>query len=459
MTLSGDGIKRPVDAATRSDNDHPILAHPVTQTCDATHDPALRAWVDSANGHRDFPIQNLPLGVFSPEGGSPRGGVAIGSMILDLTKLADSGLLDGAAQDACAAAAGRALNDFLARGAPTRTALRRALSSLLADSAPPRPALLHEAGQCTLHLPATIGDYTDLYAGIHHATNVGRLFRPDSPLMPNYKYVPIGYHGRASSVRPSGTAIRRPAGQRKKPDDAVPSFGPCERLDYELELGIWVGPGNEPGQPIPIAGVRDHIAGYCLLNDWSARDIQAWEYQPLGPFLAKNFHTSISPWIITPEALAPFRAPQPARPPGDPAPLPYLSDEADQTAGALDITLEVFLLTHAMRAKNLAPYRLSCGSALNLYWTPGQMLTHHASNGCDMRPGDLLGTGTISAPTPDGLGSLLEITAGGRERIALPSGETRAFLEAGDEIIMRAQARREGFVSIGFGECRGVVLG
>jgi fumarylacetoacetase len=431
----------------------------VTQGIDATHDPALRSWVETANGHPEFPIQNLPFGVFSDADDAPRGGVAIGGMILDLAALAASGLLDGAANEACAACAGPALNGFLSLGTPARIALRHALSRLLAEGSPARPELLHAAESCVMHLPAVIGDYTDLYAGIHHATNVGKLFRPDSPLMPNYKYVPIGYHGRASSVRPSGTAVRRPAGQRKKPDAAAPSFGPCERLDYELELGIWVGAGNAPGHPIPIGEAHDHIAGFCLLNDWSARDIQAWEYQPLGPFLAKNFHTSVSPWIVTPEAMAPFRVRQPARPEGDPAPLPYLADETDQASGALELTLDVLLVTPGARAQGLPPYRLSRGSATHLYWTPAQMLTHHASNGCDLRPGDLLGTGTISAPTADGLGSLLEITAGGRDRVALPSGETRAFLEDGDEIIMRAHAHRDGYVSIGFGECRGIIRG
>ncbi|HJS85133.1 MAG TPA: fumarylacetoacetase, partial [Acetobacteraceae bacterium] len=322
---------------------------------------------------------------------------------------------------------------------------------------PARPELLRRAADCITYMPAQVGDYTDFYAGIHHATNVGRLFRPDAPLMPNYKWVPIGYHGRASSLRPSGTEVRRPSGQRKHPDRPEPSFGPCERLDYELELGVWVGPGNALGAPVPIGEAAGHIAGYCLLNDWSARDLQSWEYQPLGPFMAKSFHTTISPWIVTPEALAPFRAPQPPRPEGDPRPLPYLWDEADQQAGALDLELEVLLLTRAMRERGMAPHRLSVGSALNMYWTPAQMLAHHASNGCNLQPGDLLGTGTISSPTPEGHGSLLEITQGGRAPIRLPSGEERRFLEDGDEVILRAQARRDGFVAIGFGECRGTV--
>jgi fumarylacetoacetase len=425
---------------------------------DETHDPARRSWVPGADGHTEFPIQNLPFGVFSPPGGGPRGGVAIGEWILDLRALHEARLLDGEAKKACRAAAGETLNAFLTLGAPARLALRRAVSALLMAGAEPRPALLHRAAECRLYLPASIGDYTDFYAGIHHATNVGRLFRPDAPLMPNYKYVPIGYHGRASSLLPSGAEIRRPNGQRRPPAGAAPDFGPARNLDYELELGIWIGPGNALGTPVPITEAHRHIAGFCLLNDWSARDIQAWEYQPLGPFLAKNFATSISPWIVTPEALAPFRIAQPSRPDGDPAPLPYLFDPEDQRAGALDLTLEVLLLTARMRAAGAAPHRLSQAEARHLYWTPAQLLAHHTSGGCNLRPGDLLGTGTISAPTPDGYGSLMEITGNGRAPLLLPSGEERRFLEDGDEVILRAQARRDGFVPIGFGECRGAVL-
>jgi fumarylacetoacetase len=308
-----------------------------------------------------------------------------------------------------------------------------------------------------LQVPARIGDYTDFYVGVHHATNVGTLFRPDTPLLPNYKYVPIGYHGRASSIRASAIAVRRPSGQKKKSEQDVPFFGPTARLDYELELGVWVGEGNRLGTPIPIAKAANHIAGFCLLNDWSARDFQAWEYQPLGPFLAKNFHTTISPWVITAEAMAPFRCPQPARPAGDPMPLPYLYDEDDQAHGALSLILEVLLLTPKMRAEKLQPVRLSRGPATNMYWTVNQIITHHASNGCNLQPGDLLGTGTISAATADGLGSLLELTEGGRRPVALPKGESRVFLEDGDEIILRAIANAPGFVSIGFGECRAII--
>jgi len=424
---------------------------------DHTHDPALQSWVPSANGHADFPIQNLPLGIFGPLAGAPRGGIAIGDMILDLRAVHGEGLLDEEAQAAVHACIGPSLNSFLALGAAPRRALRDAISALLQEGSDERPHLLHRAADCIVYLPAHVGDYTDFYAGIHHAAAVGKLFRPDAPLPPNYKWVPIGYHGRASSLRPSGAEVRRPNGQRKPAAEAVPTFGPSRNLDYEVELGIWVGQGNALGTAIPIADAAERIAGFCLLNDWSARDIQGWEYQPLGPFLAKSFSTTISPWIVTPEALAPFRAPQPPRPESDPAPLPYLHDAADQASGALDLELEVLLITAQMRNQGLAPHRLSIGSSLALYWTPAQLLTHHASGGCNLNPGDLFGTGTISAPTSDGCGSLLEITQGGRAPITLPSGEERRFLEDGDEVILCARAKRPGAASIGFGPCRGIV--
>jgi fumarylacetoacetase len=431
---------------------------------DRTHDPRRLSWVQTANGHRDFPIQNLPHGVFSPAGGAARGGVAIGDAILDLRAACDAGLFTGACRDAAEAAAGASLNDFLAMGQGAAQALRLRLSDILAEAAPEQPRLaplLHDAADCTMHLPARIGDYTDFYAGIHHATNVGRLFRPDAPLLPNYKHIPIGYHGRASSVRPSGIAIHRPAGQTRPPSgdpDAAPGFGPCRNLDYELELGIWVGSGNAPGHPLPIAEASRHIAGFCLLNDWSARDMQAWEYQPLGPFLAKSFATTISPWIVTGAAMAPFRIPQPPRPAGDPAPLPYLSDPDDQAAGALSLTLEVSLLTARQAAEGGDPAPLSTVTADALYWTVAQLLTHHASNGCDLRPGDLLGTGTISGVAEASWGSLLELTRQGASPLRLANGETRRFLEDGDEILFRATAHRDGAISIGFGECRAKVL-
>jgi fumarylacetoacetase len=430
---------------------------------DGTHDPELGSWVASANGHPDFPIQNLPLGVFTPVGGgvAPRAGVAIGDMVLDLAAVHAAGLFSGDAARAVEAAAGGTLNALFALGAGPRRALRARLSELLAEGSAGRAEAepcLHAAADCTLHLPARIGDYTDFYVGIHHATNVGKLFRPDNPLLPNYKWVPIGYHGRASSVVPSGTPIRRPNGQRKRPDEAAPTFGPCRNLDYELELGVWIGPGNALGEPIPVGEAAEHIAGYCLLNDWSARDIQAWEYQPLGPFLAKNFGSTVSPWVITPEALAPFRTAQPPRPEGDPAPLPYLLDGADQREGALALELEVLLLTPGLKEKGVPPHRLSRSDARHMYWTAAQMVAHHASNGCNLAPGDLLGTGTISAPGEEGFGSLLETTQGGKKPIALASGEERRFLEDGDEVLLRARARREGFAIIGFGECRGAIL-
>ena len=424
---------------------------------DETHDPARTSWVVSAQAHRDFPIQNLPFGLFSREGAAARIGVAIGDAILDLSACADAGLVPPALADACRQ---DALNALMALPRSERLALRRAISMMLSNPAT-RPAVerhLHAASACTLHLPARIGDYTDFYVGIHHANNIGRQFRPDNPLLPNYKYVPIGYHGRASSIRLSGVPLVRPRGQRKPPEADAPIFAPTARLDYELELGVWIGPGNALGTPIPIGEAAEHIAGFCLLNDWSARDFQAWEYQPLGPFLAKNFHTTISPWIVTAEAMAPFRKAQPPRPEGDPAPLPYLADSDDQAHGALGVMLEVTITTAAMRAQGLPPYHLSTGPASNMYWTVNQIVTHHASNGCDLNPGDLLGTGTISAPEREGFGSLMELTSGGKEPLTLPTGETRSFLEDGDALTLNAIASADGYVPIGFGSCSAIVL-
>jgi fumarylacetoacetase len=430
---------------------------------DATHDPARKSWVASANGHAEFPIQNLPFGVFSPPGGVPRGGVAIGNSILDLGSAVEAGLFEGAVGRPARAAAQKTLNAFMALDPSDRLMLRRRISDILRDDGPGRPVverlrsrLLHEAADCVLHMPAQVGDYTDFYAGIHHAANAGRLFRGDAaPLLPNYKHLPIAYHGRASSLRPSGTAVRRPRGQRPPKPGASPTFGPSEKLDYEFELGIWIGGGNETGEPIPIADAGRHVAGFCLLNDWSARDIQAWEAQPLGPFLAKSFCTTVTPWIVTTEALAPFRVPQAVRPAGDPRPLAYLWDEGDQVTGALDCRLEAFLLTPGLAAKRLPAHRLSLANTTDLYWTFAQMVAHHTVGGCNLRPGDLFGSGTISAATPDGCGALLELTENGSKPITLPTGETRTFLEDGDEVIFRAHCHREGFASIGFGECRG----
>jgi len=422
---------------------------------DATHDPALRSWVDVPAGH-DFPVQNLPLGIFSAAASAPRAGMAIGERIVDLAALAAAGLLK---LDA-ALVAGPTLNALLADAAARQT-VRRQVSALLTDEshrAAVEPHLV-QVREASLHLPCRVGDYTDFYVGIHHATNIGRLFRPDAPLLPNYKYVPIGYHGRASTVRVSGAPVVRPHGQRKGPSEDAPTFGPCRRLDYELEMGVWIGRGNDLGQPIPIAEAGTHVAGLCLLNDWSARDLQAWEYVPLGPFLAKNFLTSVSPWVVTAEALAPFRIAQALRPEGDPAPLPYLSDLGDQARGAFAIDLFVHLSTAATRAAGSAPVRLAASAARHMYWTVAQMITHHSSNGCALQPGDLLGTGTISGPDDASLGSLIEMSRGGAQPVALPGGETRTFLEDGDEVTLTARAVAEGFVPIGFGACVGRIAG
>ncbi|MGC1408784.1 MAG: fumarylacetoacetase [Acetobacteraceae bacterium] len=429
---------------------------------DATHDPNRPSWVASANGHTEFPLQNLPFGVFSTHGDKPRGGVAIGDAILDIGAAVEAGLFTGVARDAAEAAAGPELNPLLALPATARRALRQRLSEILAADSDARghaSRLLHDAAACTMHLPANVGDYTDFFAGIHHARKGGQISRPDNPLMPNYKYVPVAYHSRASSVRPSGDDVRRPNGQRKLPNEAAPIFGPCRNLDYELELGVWIGHGNRQDEAIPIGHAAQHIAGFCLLNDWSARDIQSWESQPLGPFLGKSFRTSVSPWIITTEALEPFRVAQPARPDGDPAPLSYLLDAADQSHGALDIDCEVFLSTPAMRAAGIEPHRMCRSNTRELYWTVAQMVAHHASNGCNLRPGDLFGSGTISGTDATGIGCLLEMTFGGRDAITLTNGETRRYLEDDDEVIFRAHCRRAGAVTIGFGECRGRVVG
>ncbi|MFJ4395676.1 fumarylacetoacetase [Pseudomonas sp. NPDC089396] len=420
-----------------------------------------RSWVKHANGHRDFPLQNLPLGIFSRPGEALRCGVAIGDAILDLEAVLAAGLFEGQAKAAVEATRGGALNAFFALGRTARVALRERLLVLLGEHSEHQAALnaaLYPASECQLHMPAKVGDYTDFYVGIQHATNVGKLFRPDNPLLPNYKYVPIGYHGRASTLRPSGTDVRRPKGQTLPAGHTEPSFGPCARLDYELELGIWIGQGNEMGQAIPIAEAEQHLAGLCLLNDWSARDIQAWEYQPLGPFLSKSFITSISPWVVTAEALEPFRRAQPARPEGDPQPLPYLLDQRDQATGAFDIELEVLLLTERMREQGLPAHRLALSNTLNMYWTVAQLIAHHSVNGCQLQPGDLFGSGTLSGATPDAFGSLLETTVGGKQPVELASGELRKFLEDGDEIILRARCQGDGVASIGFGECRGKII-
>jgi fumarylacetoacetase len=319
------------------------------------------------------------------------------------------------------------------------------------------PVILHAATDCVMHMPAHVGNFSDFFAGIHHATTAGRINRPDNPLMPNYKYVPVAYHSRASTVRPSGTAIRRPNGQRRLPQQLEPEFGPCWNFDYELELGVWIGAANELGVPIRIGDARNHIAGLCLLNDWSARDIQAWESAPLGPFLSKSLSTTVSPWIVTAEAMEPFRIPQPPRPSGDPAPLPHLYDHTDQESGAFNIEFQVLLLTPTMRAAGNPPYRLSTSNASMLYWTIAQMVAHHTSNGCNLLPGDLLGSGTVSGTEHGTEGCLLEMTRNGSNPVTLPNGETRSYLQDGDEVIFTASCRAEGLVPIGFGPCRGVV--
>lgn len=449
---------------------------------DHTHRPDASSWVPGADLHPDFPVQNLPLGVMSRGAGTPFIASRIGDWVVDLSGMAGAGLLGALAQanfsqphlatalGQCATAptavpvpawvgalTATELNALFALPSSERVVLRHALFAALTQEKW-RALLepwLYPVDACTAHLPFRIGDYTDFYAGIHHATNIGRLFRPESPLLPNYKHVPIGYHGRASSVRVSDAAVVRPQGQHKAPQEAQPQFGPCRRLDYELELGVWMAAGNALGEPVPVDEAWEHIGGLCLLNDWSARDLQAWEYQPLGPFLAKNFLTSVSPWVVTREALEPFRVAQPARPPEDPAPLPYLDDPVDRASGALAITLEVALSTEKMRRGGSAAQRLSTGPATNLYWTLAQLVAHHTSNGCNLRPGDLLGTGTISGPLPGTFGSLMEISQNGREAVRLPNGETRTFLEDGDEVVLSARAEHAGWRSIGFGTCSG----
>ena len=439
-----------------------------TTPIDETHGPALKSWVESANAPKtDFPIQNLPLGVFRTSGTElNRIGVAIGDSILDLRACLERNLLVGMPTRILSACGDPTLNSLMACPDIERRALRHRLSHLLRTEGAQVTAKPH-AGEVLvaqrdvrMALPARISDYTDFYASIDHATNVGSMMRPDHPLLPNYKWVPIGYHGRSSSIVVSGTPVRRPSGQidPSAPGQA-PHFEPSKLLDYELEMGIFIASGNELGTPVPITEAGARIFGLCLLNDWSARDIQKWEYQPLGPFLSKNFATSISPWVVTSEALAPFRVAAAHRPEGDPGPLPHLKSAQDQALGAFDVNLEVSLSTRAMRSHGHAPVRLSRSNVASLYWTPAQMIAHHTSGGCNLNPGDLLGTGTVSGKGKDSRGCLLELTMRGKDRIALPGGETRAFLEDGDEVVFTASCQREGFARIGFGECRGVVIG
>jgi fumarylacetoacetase len=424
-----------------------------------THDPARRSFIENANvPGGDFPIQNLPFGVFRPSAGmAPRVGIAIGDQILDLAAAATS---LGLAAETIRACAAPHLNALMVCGATAWSALRLAVSRSLSADRGDRSITQHltPMAQAEMMLPVSVGDFTDFFASIFHATNAGRMFRPDNPLMPNYKYVPVAYHSRASSLIASGTPFRRPRGQRKGPNDAAPSYGPSRNLDFELELGCYVGRASTQGEPIPIGKAAEHVFGFCLLNDWSARDVQAWEYQPLGPFLGKNFATTISPWVITAEALAPFQTAAFTRPSGDPEPLPHLDDANDRAHGGFDITMEAYLSTETMRRAGTAPQRISQTSFALMYWTVAQMIAHHTSNGCNLRIGDLIGSGTVSGPEKSSWGSLLELTARGREPIALPSGEQRGFIEDGDEIIFRGFCAKDGFVRIGFGECRGVVL-
>ena len=432
-------------------------------TLDATHDPALTSWVASANGPAgDFPLQNLPYAVFrrAGSGESFRGGVALGDAVLDLGALHALAVLPGSAAQALALCTQPTLNAFMAAGPGASAALRAALSAALRSGSPLeerlRPLLIPQAAT-EYRVAAQVGDFTDFYASIHHATAVGRLFRPDNPLLPNYKWVPIAYHGRASSIRVSGQDFARPWGQVLPQGATQPQLAAARRLDYELEVGVFIGRGNRLGSCVPLAEAESHVFGLCLLNDWSARDVQAWEYQPLGPFLAKNFATTVSPWVVTLEALAPFRVSW-VRPADDPPPLSYLDDAAQRRAGAIDIQLEAWLDTAGMRARGLPAQRLSHSSFRDSWWTVAQMLAHHTVNGCNLEPGDLIGSGTQSGPLPAQAGSLLELTVGGRQPLTLPGGETRTFLVDGDRVMLRGWCERDGYVRIGFGEAAATVL-
>ncbi len=416
-----------------------------------------RSWVESANDPAtDFPLENLPFGLYEDPRQRRHTCVAIGDRVLDLAGCNVAGLLNATEIVGLGPRGLGHMELWRARE------IRHRAAELLSDPAhrpqvEPHLILQGDAKMLPPFGVGGIGDYTDFYASIHHATNVGRLFRPDNPLLPNYKWVPIGYHGRASSIVISGSEVKRPCGQTKPPDAAEPVFGPSRMLDYELEVGFFVGEGNQLAETIPLEQAEKHIFGLCLLNDWSARDIQSWEYQPLGPFLGKSFATTISPWVVTLDALAPYRVPAAPRPAGDPKPLPYLWSDADQARGGFDINLEVWLSTAKMRAAGEAAVRISLGNMKDLYWTLAQMVTHHASNGCNLRPGDLMATGTVSGATPESVGSLLERTKRGAEPFILPNGEQRKFLEDGDEVILRGWCEREGLPRIGFGECRGIV--
>ena len=431
-----------------------------------THSPQLRSWVDSANAPgSDFPIQNLPFGVFRVPGNPHvfRVGVAIGDQMVDLTAAQASGVFDayGAlAQAGCQACCAPTLNAFMALGAPAWSAMRLALSCSLREGATQQAALqacLVPQANAEFAVPAHIGDYTDFYTSVHHAANIGKLLRPDNPLLPNYKWIPIGYHGRSSSIGISGQNVHRPVSQVMRPGATEPVLAPSARMDYELEIGIFVGPGNALGEPVSMQRAEQHVFGMCLFNDWSARDVQGWEYQPLGPFLSKNFASTLSPWVVTMEALAPFRQPW-TRAAGDPQPLPYLDSAELRQSGAISIELEVFIQSGAMRKQGLVEHQLSQSNFRDAYWSVSQMVAHHTVNGCNLQPGDLLGSGTQSGPTEAEAGSLMELSKGGKQPLTLPSGETRTFLEDGDTVIFRGACTALGAARIGFGEVRGTLL-
>ena len=433
----------------------------MTAQLNETHDPNVRSWLSGANAAGSaFPLQNLPFAIFRRgRAHDPfRGGVAIGDQIIDLRALAEAQTFTGSAAEAVRAGAEASLNSLMQLGPAVWRALRSALFHAMKQGSGLEPSLracLVPQSEAIYSLPAHIGDYTDFYISIHHATAIGRLFRPDNPLLPNYKWIPIGYHGRSSSIGVSGQSFPRPSGQRSGADG--PTVGPSARLDYELELGIFIGTGNALGTAIPMADAENHIFGLCLLNDWSARDLQGWEYQPLGPFLAKNFATTISPWVVTLEALAPFRLPF-TRPETDPQPLPYLDSAQNRAGGAIDIQLEALIQTSAMLERGEPPHSLSKTSFRHAYWTIAQLVAHHTVNGCNLRPGDLLGSGTQSGPSPAEGGSLVELSKGGTAALSIGGHERRTFLEDGDTVIFRGCCAREGAVSIGFGELSGRVL-
>ncbi|MHB8839091.1 MAG: fumarylacetoacetase [Gemmatimonadaceae bacterium] len=433
---------------------------------DETHDPSALSWVESANApDTDFPLANLPFGVFRHDFEErPRVGIAIGDVVLDCLAAARDGHFNAVDPSVRGALQSWSLNALMALGRDDARAVRRVAHRLLSAGTPEgiraRAAaadLVVSMDSIGMRVPAEIGDYTDFYASVHHATNVGAMFRPDNPLLPNYKWMPIGYHGRASSIVASGTPVRRPRGQVAASPDGPPTVAPTARMDYELEVGAFVARGNRQGDAIPLARAEEHLFGLCLVNDWSARDLQQWEYQPLGPFLSKSFATTVSPWVVTLDALEPFRTPAFVRPAADPAPLPYLTDAADRSGGGFGITLEVWLRTAAMRAAGKPAERLSRGDFSGMYWTMAQMLAHHASAGCNLQPGDLLASGTVSGADAASRGCLLELAMRGQTPVTLSTGEARAFLHDGDEITLRGWCEREGFRRIGFGACTGEV--